>query len=128
MPLGASDRDASWSRRSRCICHSNERSRCHSEREQCKPVWRRKWQKTLAREEAASPESGSGELWWCCGTCGTMGLEVHCRCCQDSAGLHREAFYLKEGCKRDRESIDQRCIIEHKHDWGEPQASPTVTC
>ena len=40
MPLrvGASDRDAS----------SNERLWCHSEREQYKPVWRRKWQTTLA--------------------------------------------------------------------------------
>ena len=38
MPVGASE-----SRR-----YSNERSWCHSEQEQCKPVWRRKWQTTLA--------------------------------------------------------------------------------
>ena len=58
MPLRveASDRDATRSERSRCQLeraiflrrYSNERSWCHSEREQCKPVWRRKWQTTLA--------------------------------------------------------------------------------
>ena len=53
MPLrvGASDSNATRSERSRCQLerrYSNERSWCHSEREQCKPVWRRKWQTTLA--------------------------------------------------------------------------------
>ena len=57
MPLrvGASDRDATRSERSRCQLeraklrrYSNERSWCHSEREQCKPVCWRKWQTTLA--------------------------------------------------------------------------------
>ena len=57
MPLqvGASDRDTTWNERSRCQLeraknrrYSNERSWCHSEREQCKPVCWRKWQTTLA--------------------------------------------------------------------------------
>ena len=36
MTLGASDHAATWSDRSRCF--SNKRSRCHQERDQCKPV------------------------------------------------------------------------------------------
>ena len=68
LPAGASDRDATRSERSRCdlegaIATPLERAvGCHSEREQCKPVWRRKWKTTLYARKQRLQGLAKGKL------------------------------------------------------------------